>query len=59
MKVKELIEKLSELDQERNIWVESDEFFATIPWVGTLDEQDIEDYVGESFGMNIGDYILK
>ncbi len=57
MKVKELIEELQKLDQERNIWLVYDLYLAYKPFPRTANEFEVginnNDFVVEE-----GDYVL-
>lgn len=58
MEVKELIEQLQKLDQERNIWVRYDGvyFYAPIVDKDTVDECDAKEYSEQ--GIKEGDYTV-
>jgi hypothetical protein len=59
MKVKELIEQLQKLDQEKSIWIIYDCYLALKPEVrdGVLSEEDAEYY--RNNGWRGGDYDVK
>lgn len=59
MKVKELIEKLSRLDQERDIWIGYDyPHDVQEPDFRAFEESDISDYFGYNDDrIRVGDYI--
>ena len=52
MKVKEFIEQLQKLDQDKNIWIIYDTFSVWEPEVETIDE----DHKGH--GAEVGDYAM-
>lgn len=55
MKIKEFIELLQKLDQERDIWLCYDDFYA--PTIGnTIDEWEAEEYKEQ--GIKEGDYVI-
>lgn len=58
MKVKELIESLSKLDPEKNIWILYD-YYALLDIVPNkeADEEDVEQF-GIN-GMKLGDYVVS
>ena len=59
MKVKELIENLQKLDQERNIWVRYDGVYFYEPIVD--EEENVRDWEAEDYkehGMKEGDYTI-
>ena len=58
MKVKELIECLQKLDQERNIWVRYDYVYFYEP---TIDEDNINEWESKEYGeqgIKEGDYTI-
>ena len=58
MKVKELIEHLQTLDQERNIWVRYDGVYFYEP---TIDKDNIDEWEAEVYGeqgVKEGDYTI-
>ena len=58
MKVKELIEQLQKLDQERNIWVRYDVVYFYAP---TIDKDNIDEWEAEEYkeqGVKEGDYTI-
>ena len=58
MKVKELIEHLQTLDQERNIWVRYDYVYFYEP---TIDEDNINEWESKEYGeqgIKEGDYTI-
>lgn len=59
MKVKELIEQLQKLDQERNIWVRYDGVYFYAPTIDkdNVDEWEAKEY-GEEQGIKEGDYTI-
>lgn len=58
MKVKEFIEKLQQLDQEKDIWLVYDCFYVSEPEVETLKDDD--DCIGAYYGKSskVGDYAI-
>lgn len=61
MKVKELIEELKKLDQDRGIWVVYDSGYAVFSPVpdGTVqDKYDVEAYQNKAPELESGDYII-
>ena len=52
MKVKEFIEQLQKLDQEKNIWIIYDTFAVWEPEVETIEEGD------QGHGAEVGDYVM-
>ena len=58
MKVKKLIEELSKLDQEKNIWVLYDSYYIFDPIPDDVaDEEDVEQFKDD--GVKLGDYIIS
>ena len=59
MTVKELIEQLQTLDQERNIWVCYDGVYFYAPTIdkGNISEWEAKEY-GEEQGIKEGDYTI-
>ena len=57
MKVKELIEKLQTLDQEKNIWVFYDLYAMQEPDFRPYDASDIESCGDKIKDLNEGDYV--
>ena len=58
MKVKEMIEELSKLDQEKNIWVLYDYYNIFEPTPDDVaDEEDVEQFKDD--GVKLGDYIIS
>lgn len=59
MKVKELIENLQKLDQERNIWVRYDGVYFYEPTIDkdNVDEWEAKEY-GKEQGIKEGDYTI-
>ena len=58
MKVKEMIEELSKLDQEKNIWVLYDSYYIFEPTPDDVaDEEDVKQFKDE--GVKLGDYIIS
>jgi hypothetical protein len=58
MTVKELIEQLQKLDQERNIWVRYDYVYFYEP---TIDEDNIDEWESKEYGeqgIKEGDYTI-
>lgn len=58
MKVKELIEQLQKLDQERNIWVRYDVVYFYEP---TVDKDTVDDWEAKEYkeqGIKEGDYTI-
>lgn len=58
MKVKELIEQLQTLDQERNIWVRYDGVYFYAP---TIDKDNVDEWEAEEYGkqgIKEGDYTI-
>lgn len=60
MKVKELIENLSKLDQEKGIWIVYDAYYPMEPGVdGFVREEDIDTYKEYDKDINVGDYVIN
>lgn len=56
MKVREYIEQLKTLDQERNIWLEYDGVSMSEPSVRAVDEYEASEFADE--GVKEGDYAI-
>ena len=60
MKVKELIEELSKLDPERNIWIIYDGYYPMEPDVDSyVLEEDVDRYKEYDKDVEIGDYCMQ
>lgn len=60
MKVKELIENLLKLDQEKGIWIIYDTYYPMEPNINSnVLEEDVDGYKGYNKDVEIGDYCIE